>query len=438
MKNNEIKRGNLSTNKLVLFKELLPIAHLISISILIVLGIGTLLTFGTDIGRYVPTGSVLGFQGPSYFYVSGLFAFLISISWIIYILFNCKKLTLESLNEKKLVVKERKILGERLFSNPYGEIKLIHIKRMPGNRAKAWFVFLMVLVSVNVELAFANAEIEGGNLTSVMLFLFSACLSIVALLNLFKPGVKVRIFTTKARLIINFPGIWDSRYLSTLFLDFFINLKDWENSDKMDKKILRSSENKDIFFYCVMVFIGLMMLAGLKLFEMVIIGNQLIAWLFIILGVIGIAETKISEDAILYQESDKVKTETPRSMVHVPRDAWNFFLISITLFLITYLSGKMVKASLFSNGRLAHLIFTVSLGLLFFLIINKTSLTEIQTKIIQISSSDALVVSCKRVNHIALPLKKQGIFSYYFLKKKQILMFYIVGAITTIILGILF
>jgi len=172
--------------------------RLLAALLLIIVVIINYIIFGVDFGRHIPTGSIMTFEGPSYFYTSGLLPIIVSICLILYCILSYFKGSIGNesnylvLSEKRFIktldtkIEREKIVRMYLTNNEVG-IKYLWL-----------FLFVPYLI-INYYYMMVNFQqpflVDPINITAITIFIsiiFSA--SSLVLLYAF-PQWYLRIYT---------------------------------------------------------------------------------------------------------------------------------------------------------------------------------------------------------------------------------------------------
>jgi hypothetical protein len=194
---------------ITLSTEILPVWNIVATVMMLSASIVTLLVFTADSGRYIPTGSVMGFQGPSYFYITGIWGLVVSICWGFSTAGKLKRLSISTREDGALLVRERVIGGSRELAIPAGDLKAIVFKRHPSAGHVAWLViaigwlaFILQFAVPNFQLPFAGVPVAGTTL-----LVFGVCVTWTAVIGVTRPGFHVVIIDAAASLVIKLPGV---------------------------------------------------------------------------------------------------------------------------------------------------------------------------------------------------------------------------------------
>jgi len=99
---------DLSKKRIIEYQNL-SLSRVISCLICWIVAIINIVVFGIESGRHIPYGSVINFEGPSYFFISGLFPLLIGLIMGISFIFSYHKGTL-SIEGNKYKFTEKRII----------------------------------------------------------------------------------------------------------------------------------------------------------------------------------------------------------------------------------------------------------------------------------------------------------------------------------------
>jgi hypothetical protein len=189
--------------------EILPFWNLAAMGLMLVGSILTLLVFTADTGRYVPTGSVMGFQGGSYFYITGFWGIIITICWGCSIIAKLKRFSISSGEGCTLLIQEHTIGSNRVLTIPASNLKAIVYKHYPSAGHVAWLVIAIGWFAFIVQFALPNFQLPfaGFPTAGTALLIFSGCLIGSAIIGVTRPGLHLVILDTVAIHVIKLPGL---------------------------------------------------------------------------------------------------------------------------------------------------------------------------------------------------------------------------------------
>ena len=167
-------------------------------AILLIVVVINYLVFGVELGRHIPTGSIFSFEGPSYFFTSGLVPALVGIFLLLYCIFSYFKGTIIddgntiSLSEKRYHKKYNTKLEKSKIERMYLTNNEVGIKYL-------WIFLFVPYIIINyyyMMVNFLQPFIVGiVNITAVPI-LISIILSTVAFVILYAfPQWYLRIYT---------------------------------------------------------------------------------------------------------------------------------------------------------------------------------------------------------------------------------------------------
>ncbi|MBN2151929.1 MAG: hypothetical protein JW839_10810 [Candidatus Lokiarchaeota archaeon] len=272
--------------------EILPAWNILAACIMLAASIATLLVFTAGDGRYVPTGSVLGFQGPSYFYVTGFWGILLSLGWGISIATKLKRLSISARRDGAILLRERVIGKTREVIIPPEGLKAFFVDRHPSPGGVAWLVigfgwlaFLLQLAMPNFQLPFLEHPVTG-----MTLLVFGGCIAATAVMGVSRPGLCLVLMDAAACHFIKLPGVISAETLASEMTTAL------EKSFKLQPVVLSRTafelKNRDwfrttLFGSVAVLIIGsvnvVFLLAGTSLSCM----NQGSAWVTVVSGCLG-------------------------------------------------------------------------------------------------------------------------------------------------------
>ncbi len=242
----EVESSKQGRDGISLSTEILPVWNIVATCMMLVASILTLLVFTADVGRYVPTGSVLGFEGPSYFYITGLWGLVIVACWGVSTAGKLKRLSISAREDGALLVREHVIGRTRELAIRARDLKAIMIKRYPSAGHVAWLViaigwlaFILQFAVPNFQLAFVGFPVAGTTL-----LVFGGLMAGTAVIGVVRPGFHLVIIDSAATHVIKLPGVLSPRTvlarLCTFVLDAgLVSLNPPGKPDQRDKPCLQ-------------------------------------------------------------------------------------------------------------------------------------------------------------------------------------------------------
>jgi len=176
------------------------VKRFVAMLLLLIVGVLNFIIFGIDFGRHISTGSIMTFEGPSYFYASGLLPTIVAIFLLLYCLLSYFKgsiveegnalILTETRFRKKIETNlEKKKIVRMFLTNNEDGIKYL------------WLFLFVPYIIINyyyMMLNFYQPFIIGVvNITAITI-LISILLSAIALIILYAfPQWYLRIYTNK-------------------------------------------------------------------------------------------------------------------------------------------------------------------------------------------------------------------------------------------------
>jgi hypothetical protein len=205
----DAESSNQGRDGISLSTETLPVWNIVATCIMLVASILTLLVFTADAGRYVPTGSVMGFEGPSYFYITGLWGLVIAACWGVSTAGKLKRLSISAREDGALLVREHVIGRTRELAIRAGDLKAIMIKRYPSAGHVAWLVIALGWLAFILQFAVPNLQLPfvGFPVAGTTLLVFGGFMAGTAVIGVTRPGFHVVIIDAAASHVIKLPGV---------------------------------------------------------------------------------------------------------------------------------------------------------------------------------------------------------------------------------------
>ena len=337
------------TRKITLDREIWPAWNLVGIIALLVGSVISLIVFTSMIGRHVPTGSVEGFQGPSYFYITGLWGFIVSASWIIPFIGNMKRVHMKIDASGNITITESHLRGKKELIIPMDGVSLVICKRFPSAGNVAWLVAAIGWTAFIIQFAVPNFQLPFMifPLVGTLLVIFAACVMVTGLLAVVRPGLKLAIYDATARHIISFPGIIDAAKLAQKiagFLDERYILLDRENHANPIHDIARVIVNSS---WIVAGIVNVALLIGANTTS---VFNQGSAWAIAITGLLGLLEWRNRKNSL--QTSSLVPRA--RELPPVSNMPWMSFWLdaffSVTVIILMYFFGRSIAGIMLIPG----------------------------------------------------------------------------------------
>ena len=209
--------------------------------------------FGISSGRHIPTGSIMTFEGPSYFLASGLIPTLIAIGLILYCVFSYFHGEISRANEK-LSISEKRFKWQSQIKLNFNQISRIELS---NNRVAIKYLWLFILVPYLVVnyyymiLNFNQPFVDGFiNLTALILLL-SILLSSIGLVILFNfPQWLLEIYTSEGRYELWFEPFRNGRRIIEDIASSLIPT-DTNMPQKIKIKSVKNLSSKNLFISLV-------------------------------------------------------------------------------------------------------------------------------------------------------------------------------------------
>ncbi|MBD3186570.1 hypothetical protein GF325_07075 [Candidatus Bathyarchaeota archaeon] len=313
----------------------------------------TLVAFTLGSGRFVPTGSILGFQGPSYFYLTGLPAGVIAFMLLGKVLGSIKSISVKATRDS-VHVSERKIFKKTRYTILKDELRLVSFKHLPGPRSVAWFIMSSLLLLVSLEFLAANPVFQGvaGNVTAFLVLVLHGILIAIAItVPLLHPGLKIMIFTSSGKFLLRLPGICQGKRVQSRFLNMMEKAADLSLQPSTGELHMAKGDiNRAIGFNAGFFCLGVIGMVGILLNSNAIVVNVASAWIMVMVGIVGLLTIPRMDQSLL-KHVHEVNGSTGRPLpgrrfVH-PACAW-LFAVSMSLF--SYVLGKSMKGWFLSSG----------------------------------------------------------------------------------------
>lgn len=323
--------------------QLLPFIPLIAFVLLLIATLLTLNTFGLDIGRHVETGSTFGFQGPSYFYVTGLFSAIITIILFFYFFARIRYVNIKWYEEKVHLL-DIHVFPRRTRVN-HGEVRALLFRRFPSSSmickalvVTSYLAYILQLAVLNFNLPY----IDGIPVTGLTLLAFVVLFASALLLGLLKPGLRVVLLCESRKIVFNFPGLLFPKRVISTFQEAFKGLVPITHPCK-DKDEKRQFLYKVAFGISWLGF-GIYQLTELLLVSSAAILNQASAWILILIGALMLLRLLnerhgLHRDMRIHPDVD-LKTRA----VSFKRDFWSGALVFAAAFLLFHSLGLSVAS----------------------------------------------------------------------------------------------
>lgn len=312
----------------------------------------TLVAFTLGRGRHVPTGSILGFQGPSYFYLTGLPAGVIAFMLLGKALGSIKNISVTATGDS-IHVSERKIFKKTRRVILKDELRLVSFKHLPSPRSVAWFIISSLLLLVSLEFLAANPVFQGttGNGTAfLVLALHGILIAIAITVPLLHPGLKIMIFTSSGKFLLRLSGIFQRKRVQSRFLNMMEKAGDLPLQPSTGELHMAKGDiNRAIGFNAGFFGLGLVGMVGILLNSNAIVVNVASAWIMVMVGIVGLLTIPRMDQSLPMNvheiNGSTVRPLPGRRFVH-PACAW---LSAVSMPLFSYVLGKSVKGWLLSS-----------------------------------------------------------------------------------------
>jgi len=170
--------------------------------IFLAVAILNIVIFGVSLGRHIPTGSVFTFEGPSYFFTSGLVPFLVGIFLLFYCILSYFKGSVKK-DEGSVIFSEKRF--KRLAETKIDNDKIIRM-HLTNNEIAIKYLWLFLLVPyliINYYYMIVNFNqpflVDPVN-TTALVILISIVLSAVGMVILFAfPQWLLTIYTEEGK-----------------------------------------------------------------------------------------------------------------------------------------------------------------------------------------------------------------------------------------------
>lgn len=166
--------------------------------ILFLLGLHDMVIFSPLSGRHVPTGSIMTFEGPSYFLAAGLVPFLTGIGLLLYTLLSYFKGKIER-TEQHIIIEENR--PKRFTKTKLNTTKILAMD-LSNNKIGIKYLWLFLFIPYLIinyyymALNFNQPFVSGLVNTTAMVILISVILSSICMIILFQyPQWLLQIYT---------------------------------------------------------------------------------------------------------------------------------------------------------------------------------------------------------------------------------------------------
>src|SRR5271157_1171814 len=337
----EQNKNKLATPVIPLGREMLPTWNIVAIAFMLAGSITSLISFTTMIGRHVPTGSVMGFEGPSYFYITGIWGFVLCAFWIIPVIVNWKQVHITIDESSNINITETYLRGKKELVIPVENVALVTVKRFPSAGNVTWLVMAIGWTAFVVQFAVSNFRLPFMSfpLAGTILVIFASCVMVTGVIAVARPGMKLVFYDATARHVISFPGINDAtkimQKIAAILEERYI-LIDRENHANPIHDLARIIVNLS-WIVAGIVNVGLLLSENTSS-----VLNQGSAWALVITGVLGLLEWRNHKNSILSSSLVPRSRDIPpaSSMTWVSFWLDAFFVISTIILL--YFFGRSI------------------------------------------------------------------------------------------------
>nr|MDO8111722.1 hypothetical protein [Candidatus Sigynarchaeota archaeon] len=351
------------SNQISLARELIPVWNFIVVALIATGSIVTYLLFSTDIGRYVTTGSVLGFEGPSYFYVTGFYGFFIAVISVPVILSKLKRVKI-SMDGIQIKFQERFLFNIKEIEIQVDSIRLILFKAFPGTGTCSWFVISITWMAFIVQLAVANSLLPfstGFPVVTIGLLIFAGCMMTASIILITRSGIKLIVYDAQAKHVLELPGVKSNTILQQFSAFFNKSFVPFDATEKYRGKYFFFMKLASLGWCTVgIVNLVLVLLSDASVF------NQGSAWAILISSLLCLLEifnVKISflNSCFVSKKHELISLGDSRQ----PRVSLMVTSI-ISLSIQFYFSGKsLIFTSMVSSYSPWHAIFLLTFSILF-------------------------------------------------------------------------
>ncbi len=329
----------------------IPVARLVAIAMLLAASLLAMAVFDTGTGRYVPTGSVLGFQGPSYFYVTGLWTFVGCACMGVATVTGWREYKVRA-DVEHLTIGSRWFLsiGKRERNVPLQSIRVVTFRRHPGPGAIAgvvvgcgWTGFLLQLSIPTMLLPFSQGIQVTGIVLAVVASLVMACCFISA----WRPGLLVSVIHDAGEEELRFPGTVRpgdveatiASMLSKAGLDRVLPV----GGDQVHPRGGLLSQKSvewvvNVGIACFGLVADVLITTGLVLVPI----NHVIAWSLVCFGLLMTGVLKNEDTNARWMHSHAM--DSRRELLHITRERLLVLPLAISMVAVgcaAYLAGKM-------------------------------------------------------------------------------------------------
>ncbi|MHA1792903.1 MAG: hypothetical protein ACTSVI_09690 [Promethearchaeota archaeon] len=350
-------------------KEALPLSHLSGILLLLISLLISIYTFSANSGRHVPTGSILGFQGPSYFYCTGLISLITLIFWIPTLISRFKVIKISSNVEKlEIEVHEKSIFRRQDEKFTTENLKTVFFKKYP-RRAIFWILTIMApLFFFNIQMIHVNFSlpfIRTLPVTGLTLLAFDAIFGGVIFLFIRYPGITIIFLTIEKKIKIKLPGVIRTRKITEIFKNHLKQLsmipliairdaRDDNDKNAISNWKINDSRNKSpgkylekysrIAMEIALLSYGIFAIFFLLEQSTIIVINFQVAVLFILVGIFGIIDHVKEKSRLQENTLVKIGLNVKKLKDAKVYTSWlRFSLIILATWLLFYLTSKSLE-----------------------------------------------------------------------------------------------
>ncbi len=275
--------------------------------LLLAVAVVNILIFGITQGRYVPTGSIMTFEGPSYFFASGLVPLIVGFLLLLYCLLSYFQGNISS-DLTSLVLKEKRF--KRTIETKLEKEKINRIE-LTNNEIGVKYLWLFLFVPyliVNyyyMVLNFNQPFVVGlVNLTAVVI-LISIILSAIALAILFAfPQWYLKIYTTEGKYELWFePYKFRASRALVKQISIALGIIEGKNEEEIKVKTLKTLSYGNLGLSAIFLGYGLFNIVAFM--STAAIYQTFLAYVLVIIG--GFLLSTEIRQLPIPQEGDKVR-----------------------------------------------------------------------------------------------------------------------------------
>ncbi|MHA1714737.1 MAG: hypothetical protein ACTSXP_03760 [Promethearchaeota archaeon] len=345
-----------------------PVHLAITFLLFLSAGIISLIFFTTSYGRHVPTGSVLGFESVSYFYVSGFPLLILCLSSIPYLVGQFKAFEISRNDDDALIKIIEKLwsLKKKNIEIPMKDLVSYCFKRFPGTKSLILFFFFIPYFSLNLRLIVSNFLLPYTNGISKPAVIELVCLVLVmtgVILVLARPNIMLELYCTTMKVSLKFPrslGGFNkiSKKIQEILSAVAVEIKEDcnpninKNHYGKNAGLYRQDKRRIIAVIVAIVWFGfgLWNLYLIKTVSIITLLNEGSAWVSISLGIILILEifnqkNMLHRNIVLIQAKSGTASKKRARVLHF----WLIFIFVAGIISFGYPLTFAIKARIY-NG----------------------------------------------------------------------------------------